>query len=283
MNSKNIMQGDSTFSSYIKKLRNYPILTAEQEKNLAQKISQGDLKAREQFITANLRLVVLIVKKYQTSTMVDFMDLIQEGNLGLIKAIDSFDYTKGVRFSTFATYYIKNEINRAIINKWQPIRVPVYLNGLINKYNSIQDRYYKLYNRPATSLEISKEMGISKDKVAEIKSAIFNIISTNIIVSDDESELGDIIVDYNNLKPEEEFISKYIKEIIYDLMSSSNLKENEAFVIRMRFGLEDGQIHSLEQIGKILKKTREWIRVLEKNALKKLRVVAQKKYGEDFF
>lgn len=267
---------------YLKEIGQYPILTPEEEKQLAQEIANGNNMAKEKFIKSNLRLVVYTAKKYRISEL-DFLDLIQEGNIGLLRAVEMFDYTKGVKFSTYATYWIKQAILRFISNQKELIRIPTKLQEVINQYQAIQSNFYKKNMRYATDFEMSKEMKISINEVDEIKSYIYSIVSLNAPVSfESDDELGDFIKD-TDLTPEEVIIKKCKRESLEILINNSNLKEREMDVIRMRFDFEHNKCNSLKSIAKKLGISQERVRNIEKTALMKLRVTARREYSREFF
>lgn len=266
----------SSIYLYLKDLEQYPVLTPEEERELATEIKKGITEAKEKFINSNLRLVVFIAKMYTTQNL-ELLDLIQEGNLGLMRAVEQFDYTKGGKFSSYASEAIKRAIQRAIYNKGDSIRVPCNVQGLINKYQRFQENFYKKNMRYATDDEVAKEMKISVDKVKQIKSSILKtkIISLNEPISfESDIELGCLIED-KELNPEEEIMKQSSCEDLEKLIANSNLTENEKFVIRMRFGFENDQCYSLESIGKkIGGLSKERVRLMEARALGKMRVVA---------
>ncbi len=272
----------SALSLYLREIGKYPVLTPVEEQELAKKIANGDEQARDKFINSNLRLVVSIAKKYRTEKF-ELLDLIQEGNLGLLKAIEMFDYTKGFKFSTYATWWIREAILKAFANKGESIRIPVHIQELINKYQAIQNNFYKTNRRYATDAEVSNEMQISKYDVKEIKSYIYNTISLNTPISfEDDSELGDFIQDVK-ATPEETLIRESNKELLDILIANSNLKKIEEIVIRLRYDFEHREINSLESVAKKTGKTKKRVRMIEMKALTKLRINAIGKFGKDFF
>lgn len=279
--SENILT-TSTIGLYLKEIGKYPILSPTEEIELAEKVANGDEDARNKFINSNLRLVVSIAKKYHTEKF-ELLDLIQEGNLGLLKAVEKFDYTKGFKFSTYATWWIKQSILSAI-NQGESIRIPINTQILINKYKTIQSDFYKINNRYATDLEISKEMEISKDKVKEIKSHIYSTVSLNVPISNEEdTELGDFIQDIKQPTPEESCIKKARGELLDVLIKNSNLKGREENIIRLRYDLEWHEVKSLESVAKELDINKKRARLIEKKALMKLRFSAIRNFGREFF
>lgn len=271
----------SVISLYLKEIGQYPVLTPVEEIELAQKIAKGDNRAKEKFINSNLRLVVYTARRYK-HTGLDLLDLIQDGNIGLLKAVDAFDYTRGVKFSTYATYWIKQEILRAIYNKKELIRIPINMQVSIKQYQTIQDNYLKKYMRNATDIEISTEMNISIEEVAEIKSFIYNTVSLNKTVSSDgETELGDFIVD-TDLTPEEVMLENFDKEFWDRLLENSNLDAREKLIIKMRYGFENETCAELKTIAERLGISKERVRVLELRAIKKLKYTIINQYKEIF-
>lgn len=273
---------NSPVSTYLREIGKYSLLTPEEELTLAKKIAEGDIEAKSKFINCNLRLVVFIAKKYGTKHM-ELLDLIQEGNLGLLKAVEMFDYTKGYKFSTYATWWIRQYIQRAIDNKESFVRIPIHVKELIIKYNIVQNTFYQTNKRYGNDDEISDIMQITVEQIKEIKSFMYNTISLNSpISSEDETELGEFISDKNSDYENELIEQLSAKESIETLIANSNLTLTEERVIRMRFGYENGRIYSLKEVGKELGKTQERIRQHEAKALAKLRRGARK-YGKKFF
>jgi len=275
---------NSAISLYLKEIGRYPVLTYVEEQELAKLMAKGDVSAKEKFINCNLRLVVSIAKKYRyRTTEIDFLDLIQEGNTGLLKAIKLFDYTKGFKFSTYATMWIKQAILRAMHNNADSIRLPINIQELISKYQSNQNEFYQENMRYATDLEISEIMNISLDELNEIKSFIYSTVSLQTLVSfDSDFELQDFIQD-TDLTPEDMIMENSKREAIKILIANSNLNINEATIIKMRYGIDDGEIKTLESVSEELGLSKERVRVIEAKALKKLRVIATRKYCRDFF
>lgn len=272
----------SALSLYLREIGKYPVLTPIEEQKLAKKIASGDELARDKFVKSNLRLVVSIAKKYRTEKF-ELLDLIQEGNLGLLKAVEMFDYTKGFKFSTYATWWIRQSILRAFANKGESIRIPVHIQALINKYQEIQNNFYKNNRRYATDTEVSKEMQISKYEVKEIRSYIYNTISLSTPTSfEDDSELGDFIQDVKPT-PEETFIKESNVELLDILIANSNLKAREETVIRLRYDFKHHEVKPLDSVARELGVTKERVRMIERKALTKLWLTAIRKFGKDSF
>lgn len=279
---ENLSYSSST-TKYLKEIGKYPLLTLEEEQELAKKILLGNLQAREKIINCNLRLVVSVAKKFSKKypyINFELLDFIQEGNLGLFKAVDLFDYTKGYKFSTYATWWIRHSIIRAIKKNGNPIRLPYNIVDLINKYKTTQNKFYVQNQRYATDNEISIKMEISQDKVREIKSYIYDIVSLNLPLNEEAcSELGDFIAD-SELTPEDEIINSSKKELLNALISHSNLSEKEEKVIRLYYDLEGNNSISISKIAKVLNLSPERIRMLHSMALKKIRLTVFRNYTE---
>lgn len=278
----NDFSSNSAVYLYLKQISIYPVLTANEEQELFKKMANGDSLAKEKIINSNLRLVVYIVKKYRSEN-IELLDLIQEGNISLMKAVETFDYTKGFKFSTYAAHLIKNDIIRVLAEKGKTIRVPINAQRMIDKYQSIQSFFYKTHGRYATDAEISEKMQISEYEVKDIKSTIHNMVSLNVSVSDeDDAELGDFIQD-TKPTPEDIAIKSSNRKILEELIANSNLKTNEETVIRLRYDFESGEKRTLGYVAKKLNVSREWVRVVENRALKKMRFIAKRKFGMDSF
>ena len=270
---------------YLRECGATPLLTAEQEMELAKTIEQGksvtatseELEAasfaKQKMASANLRLVVSIAKKYPGRNM-PFLDLIQEGNIGLMKAVEKFDYTKGYKFSTYATWWIRQAITRSIADQARTIRVPVHMVETINRMNRIARKLLQENGREASDEEIAKEMGIDVSKVHEAKKAAQDPISLETPIGEKEdSHLGDFIEDQKTASPEEETAATIRREQIHELLAD-NLTERERGVLYLRFGMDDGTPRTLEEVGKHFGVTRERIRQIESKALKKLKKAA---------
>ena len=254
---------------YLQEINKYPLLSQEEEKELAKKIANGDKIARKKFIDSNLKLVVSFAKKYVGRSSLSFLDLIQEGNCGLIKALDKYDYEKGYKFSTYATWWIKQAITRAISDKGKTIRVPIHMVEIINKVNTIQRQMALELKREPSEKEIAKKMGISVDKVKEVMRISQDPISLESPIGEDDSRFGDVIPDDSNINPEEKAINDVLKAQVKEVLN--RLDEREKGVIELRFGLIDGIEYTLEDVGKRFNVTRERIRQIEYKALRKLK------------
>ena len=254
--------------SYLYEIGRIPLLTGEEEVILAKRIENGDEEATQLLITANLRLVVSIAKKYSKSNL-ELLDLIQEGNIGLMRAVEKFDYTKGFKFSTYATWWIRQAITRAIADQARTIRVPVHMIETINKYNKINNMLATKLGRPATDEEIAKEMDIEVTKITEIKKINQNPTSLSTPIGEEkDSKLQDVIPDDRSQSPEDYATGEYLKNQLHEILDS--LQDRERRVLALRFGLEDGVSRTLEEVGKEFGVTRERIRQIEAKALKKI-------------
>lgn len=268
---------------YLHEIGSYQVLQSkEEEVELAKRVLEGDQDAKDQLIVCNLKLVVSIAKHYVNRGM-DFLDLIQEGNLGLIKAVDKFDYTKGFKFSTYATWWIRQAITRALADQARTIRIPVHMVETINKITRAQRKLVQKLNRDPTAEEISEELGgvWSASRIREIQRIALDPLSLEKPVGEEEdSHIGDFIEDKDNISPYEYANRSMETERINEVLAQ--LTEREARVIRLRYGLEDGRTHTLEEVGKEFNVTRERIRQIEAKALKKLRHPARAKLLKDF-
>lgn len=265
---------------YLKEIGRVPLLTAEQEMEIAKRMEQGDEDAKKELAEANLRLVVSIAKRYVGRGM-SFLDLIQEGNLGLIKAVEKFDYRKGFKFSTYATWWIRQAITRAIADQARTIRIPVHMVETINKLTRVSRQLLQEYGREPTPAEIGKEMGFSEEKVREIQKIAQDPVSLETPIGEEEdSHLGDFIPDDEAPAPSEAASYSLLKEQLVDVLST--LTEREEKVLRLRFGLDDGRARTLEEVGKEFDVTRERIRQIEAKALRKLRHPSRSKKLKDF-
>ena len=265
---------------YLKEIGQIKLLTMQKELDLADRILEGDEQAKTILAEANLRLVVSIAKRYVGRGML-FLDLIQEGNIGLMKAVDKFDVTKGYKFSTYATWWIRQAITRAIADQARTIRVPVHMVETINKLARIQRQLTLELNREPTEQELAKKMNVSIDKIREIYKISQEPVSLETpIGEEDDSHLGDFIKDERNMSPEEYATNEMLKDEIADVLLT--LTEREEKVIRLRFGLEDGKSRTLEEVGQMFGVTRERIRQIEAKALRKLRHPSRSRKLKDY-
>ena len=276
--AKNIPTDDPV-RMYFKEIGKVPLLTAEEERELAIRIEQGDEEAKKKLCESNLRLVVSIARRYLNRGL-SFLDLIQEGNLGLIKAVEKFDYTKGYKFSTYATWWIRQAITRSIADQARTIRIPVHMVETINKLIRISRQLLQEYGREPTSEEIAKEMGISVEKVREIKKISQDPVSLETPIGEEEdSHLGDFIPDEDIPSPVDaaaySMLQKQLREVL------DTLSEREKKVLILRFGLDDGRPRTLEEVGREFNVTRERIRQIEAKALRKLRHPSRSKKLRD--
>ena len=263
---------DDPVRMYLKEIGKVPLLTANQEVEIAQRMADGDPEAKHQLAEANLRLVVSIAKRYVGRGML-FLDLIQEGNLGLIKAVEKFDYRKGYKFSTYATWWIRQAITRAIADQARTIRIPVHMVETINKLIRVNRQLVQEYGRDPRPDEIAKEMGISEEKVREIIKIAQEPVSLETpIGEEDDSHLGDFIPDDDAPAPAEAVAVTLLKEQLMDVLNS--LTPREAKVLRLRYGLDDGKARTLEEVGKEFNVTRERIRQIEAKALESCAIPA---------
>lgn len=271
---------DDPVRMYLKEIGKVSLLTADEERELAIRMEQGDEEAKKKLCESNLRLVVSIAKRYLNRGL-SFLDLIQEGNLGLIKAVDKFDYTKGYKFSTYATWWIRQAITRSIADQARTIRIPVHMVETINKLIRISRQLLQEYGREPTSEEIAKEMGITVEKVREIKKISQDPVSLETPIGEEEdSHLGDFIPDDDAPAPAEAAAFSMLKEQLVDVLGT--LTEREQKVLKLRFGLEDGRARTLEEVGKKFDVTRERIRQIEAKALRKLRHPTRSKKLKDY-
>ncbi|MCD4811058.1 sigma-70 family RNA polymerase sigma factor [bacterium] len=266
--------------SYLFEIGKIPLLIAEEEVILAKRIEVGNKEATQLLTTANLRLVVSIAKKYSKSNL-ELLDLIQEGNIGLMRAVEKFDYTKGFKFSTYATWWIRQAITRAIADQARTIRVPVHMIETINKFNKVSGTLTIKLGRPPTDVEIAKEMDIETSKVAEIRKIKQNPSSLSTPIGDEkDSKLQDIIADEWSQTPDEYATAQYLKNQLHGILDE--LQDRERRVLELRFGLEDGVSRTLEEVGREFGVTRERIRQIEAKALKKLKEKSTKKQLDDY-
>ncbi len=260
---------DDPVKMYLKEIGKVPLLTAEEEKDLAIRIAEGDEEAKNKLCESNLRLVVSIAKKYVGRGML-FLDLIQEGNLGLIKAVEKFDWKKGYKFSTYATWWIRQAITRSIADQARVIRIPVHMVETINKVIRVSRQLLQEKNREPTPKEIGDEMGISEEKVREILKISQEPVSLETPIGEEEdSHLGDFIPDSEAVSPADAAAFAMLKEHILEVLNT--LSEREQSVLKYRYGLVDSKCRTLEEVGKKFNVTRERIRQIESKALRKLR------------
>ncbi len=261
---------DDSVRLYLREIGKIPLLTAEEELALAQRVVAGEKRAKDKMAEANMRLVVSIAKRY-VGRGLDLLDLIQEGNTGLLRAVEKFDPDKGFKFSTYATWWIRQAITRAIADQARTIRIPVHMVETINKLLRTQRRLTQELNREPTNEEIAKEMEIDVEKVEHIMKIKQDISSLDASVRDDEEDsvLGDFIEDEDSVSPEEAATGQLLKEHVKDMLGA--LTEREQKILKLRFGLEDGKSHTLEEVGQEFSVTRERIRQIEAKALAKLR------------
>ena len=271
---------DDPVKIYLKEIGRVPLLTAEEEIDLAERMAKGDPKARKRLSEANLRLVVSIAKRYVGRGM-QFLDLIQEGNLGLIKAVEKFDHTKGFKFSTYATWWIRQAITRAIADQARTIRIPVHMVETITKVKKVQSQLLHKNGHDPSPEEIALDLDMPVDRVREIMRIAQDPVSLETPIGEEEdSHLGDFIPDDDAPAPAEAASHILLKEQLDDVLST--LTEREAKVLRLRFGLEDGRSRTLEEVGKQFDVTRERIRQIEAKALRKLRHPSRSKKVKDF-
>jgi RNA polymerase primary sigma factor len=265
---------------YLKEIGRVDLLSAEEEIALANRIEAGDEEAKRRLAEANLRLVVSIAKRYVGRGML-FLDLIQEGNMGLIKAVEKFDYRKGFKFSTYATWWIRQAITRAIADQARTIRIPVHMVETINKLIRVQRQLLQDLGREPSPEEIAEDMDLTPDKVREILKIAQEPVSLETpIGEEDDSHLGDFIEDQDATSPSEHAAYELLKEQLEDVLDT--LTDREENVLRLRFGLDDGRTRTLEEVGKVFGVTRERIRQIEAKALRKLRHPSRSKRLKDF-
>ena len=271
---------DDPVRMYLREIGRIPLLNYEEELDLAKRILEGDEEAKQKLAESNLRLVVSIAKKYVGRGML-FLDLIQEGNMGLIKAVDKFDYTKGFKFSTYATWWIRQAITRAIADQARTIRIPVHMVETINKLIRTSRHLLQQFGREPTPDEIAKEMEMPVEKVMEIQKIAQDPVSLETpIGEEDDSHLGDFIQDDDSPAPQDSAAYTLLKEQLEEVMNT--LTPREAKVLKLRFGLEDGKARTLEEVGKEFQVTRERIRQIEAKALRKLRHPSRSKKLRDY-
>ena len=265
---------------YLKEIGSIPLLTQEQEQDLAKRKSEGDAEAGKKLVEANLRLVVSIAKRY-TGRGMSFLDLVQEGNIGLMKAVEKFDYTKGYRLSTYATWWVKQSVTRALADQSRTIRLPVHMVEAVNRIRKAQRALAVKLGREPSNEEIGKEVGMSEKRVTELMQSSGDTVSLETPVGDEDgSNLGDFVADDSNASTEEKAESVFLREEIEQMLQGLNPRERE--VIILRFGHESGHPLTLEEVGKRFKVTRERIRQIETAALRKLRNPSRSKKIRDF-
>ncbi len=271
---------DDPVRMYLKEIGKVPLLSADKELELAEKMAMGDVAAKKQLVEANLRLVVSIAKRYVNRGMF-FLDLIQEGNLGLLKAVDKFDHCKGYKFSTYATWWIRQAITRAIADQARTIRIPVHMVETINKVLRVSRQLLQELGREPTDEEIAKEMNLPVEKVREILKIAQEPVSLEMPIGEEEdSHLGDFIADDNAPAPQEAASYSMLREQLLEVLHT--LTPREENVLKLRFGLEDGRPKTLEEVGKVFNITRERIRQIEAKALRKLRHPSRSKRLKDY-
>ena len=271
---------DDPVKMYLKDIGRVPLLSADDEIELASKMQEGDEEAKKKLSEANLRLVVSIAKRYVGRGML-FLDLIQEGNLGLMKAVEKFDYQKGFKFSTYATWWIRQAITRAIADQARTIRIPVHMVETINKLTRVSRLLTQKYGREPTPAEIAKEMNVSEERVREIQKIAQDPVSLETPIGEEEdSHLGDFIEDETTVTPSDSVSTTMLKETLLSVLNSLTPREEK--VLRLRYGVDDGRPRTLEEVGKEFNVTRERIRQIEAKALRKLRHPSRSKHLKDF-
>ena len=272
---------DDPVRMYLKEIGQVKLLTAEEEIELAKRVSEGDKKAKDRLTEANLRLVVSIAKKYSGRGL-HILDLIQEGNTGLIRAVDKFDYTKGNKFSTYATWWIRQAITRAIADQARTIRVPVHMVEVINKATRCNRKLVQELGREPTLEEIAAELNLPIEKIIEANRNAADTLSLDMPVGDEEdTTIGSFVEDDNTPGPVDATSNAMLSEALTEILGT--LTEREADVLRMRFGMYDGRTHTLEEVGQIFGVTRERIRQIENKAIRKLRHPSRAKKIKDFY
>ena len=272
---------DDPVRMYLKEIGQVKLLTAEEEIELAKRVSEGDKKAKDRLTEANLRLVVSIAKKYSGRGL-HILDLIQEGNTGLIRAVDKFDYTKGNKFSTYATWWIRQAITRAIADQARTIRVPVHMVEVINKATRCNRKLVQELGREPTLEEIAAELNLPIEKIIEANRTAADTLSLDMPVGDEEdTTIGSFVEDDNTPGPVDATSNAMLSEVLTEILGT--LTEREADVLRMRFGMYDGRTHTLEEVGQIFGVTRERIRQIENKAIRKLRHPSRAKKIKDFY
>ncbi|MDD5005814.1 MAG: RNA polymerase sigma factor RpoD/SigA [Candidatus Omnitrophica bacterium] len=265
--------------AYIKDVRKMPLLSAEEEVDLAKRFRKGDLDAKDRLIRSNLRLVISIAKKYMHLGM-PLLDLIEEGNIGLMKAVEKFNPRRGFRFSTYAAWWIKQSVTRAIFDQSRTVRLPVYVSELVSKWRKANEKLTQKYKRLPTIKELARTMKISEEKVEKIYSRMMTSSSSldAPISEDGEGSIVDLVADQSSTSTKEELDSFFNKERVESLLEIPNAREKE--VLDLRFGLTDGVTHTLSEVAKKLGVSRERIRQIEESAIKKVRIFASKQKKE---
>ena len=273
---------DDPVKMYLKDIGQAQLLTSEQEVELAKKILEGDVHAKQELSERNLKLVVSIAKKYVNRSSMQFLDLIQEGNLGLLKAVEKFDYTKGFRFSTYATWWIRQSITRAIADQARTIRIPVHMVETIHRLSRVSKQLMQELGRDATNAEIAERMGISESRVVEIQKIAQDPVSLESPVGEeDESKISDFVEDESIKSPTDSTAQDILKTQLLQVIETLTPREQK--VIRLRYGLDDNHPRTLEEVGKEFNVTRERIRQIEAKALRKLRHPNRSKKLQDFY
>ena len=279
-NESKDMSVNDNVRMYLKEIGKISLLSLEEEQNLSKRVAEGDEEAKRLLAESNLRLVVSIAKRYVGRGLL-FLDLIQEGNIGLMKAVEKFDYDKGYKFSTYATWWIRQAITRALADQARTIRVPVHMVETINKMARIERQMTLELNREPSDEELAKKMGLSVDKIVEIRKISQDPVSLETpIGEEDDSHLGDFLADERTMSPEEYATYEILKDELRDVLKTLTKREEE--VLELRFGLLDGSCHTLEEVGKKFGVTRERIRQIEAKALRKLRHPSRAKRLRDF-
>lgn len=273
---------DDPVKVYLKDIGQAQLLTSEQEVELAKKILEGDVRAKKELAERNLKLVVSIAKKYVNRSSMQFLDLIQEGNLGLLKAVEKFDYTKGFRFSTYATWWIRQSITRAIADQARTIRIPVHMVETIHRLSRISKQLMQELGRDPTNAEIAEKMGLSENRVIEIQKIAQDPVSLESPVGEeDESRISDFVEDESIKSPTDSTAQDILKTQLLQVIETLTPREQK--VIRLRYGLDDNHARTLEEVGKEFNVTRERIRQIEAKALRKLRHPNRSKKLQDFY
>ena len=278
----NNVKVDDPVKMYLKDIGQAQLLTSDQEVELAKRILEGDMNAKKELSERNLKLVVSIAKKYVNRSSMQFLDLIQEGNLGLLKAVEKFDYTKGFRFSTYATWWIRQSITRAIADQARTIRIPVHMVETIHRLSRVSKQLMQELGRDATNAEIAERMGISENRVVEIQKIAQDPVSLESPVGEeDESKISDFVEDESIKSPTDSTAQDILKTQLLQVIETLTPREQK--VIRLRYGLDDNHPRTLEEVGKEFNVTRERIRQIEAKALRKLRHPNRSKKLQDFY